>query len=92
MAGLQTKEPDSINGYEYSINQSMPIMAASAKSILFGDLKNYFIRRIAGIQMLRLTERYAEYNQVGFMAFQRWDGQLIDAGTHPIKYLANSAT
>jgi len=35
----------------------------------------------------RLTERYADFNQVGFLAFQRWDGQLIDAGTHPVKYL-----
>ena len=92
MAGLQTKEPDSINGYEYSINQSFPVLGAGNSVVAFGDLKNYFIRRIAGIQMLRLTERYAEYNQVGFMAFQRWDGQLIDAGTHPVKYLANSAT
>lgn len=92
MAGLQTKEPDSINGYEYSINQSFPVLGAGNSVVAFGDFKNYFIRRIAGIQMLRLTERYAEYNQVGFMAFQRWDGQLIDAGTHPVKYLANSAT
>ena len=26
-------------------------------------------------------------NQTGFLAFQRWDGQLVDAGTHPVKYL-----
>ena len=38
--------------------------------------------------MLRLVERYADYNQIAFVAFQRWDGALIDAGTHPVKYLA----
>jgi HK97 family phage major capsid protein len=92
MAGLAVKEPDTINSYPYVINQDMAAMAASAKSVLFGDFSNYFIRRVAGIQILRLTERYADYNQVGFLAFQRWDGQLVDAGTHPIKYLQHSAT
>lgn len=85
-------EPARINGYEYTINQDMPVMAANAKSIMFGDFSKYFIRRIAGTQVLRLTERYADYNQTGFVAFQRWDGNLVDAGTHPLKYYANSAT
>ena len=40
----------------------------------------------------RLTERYADYNQTGFLAFQRWDGNLVDAGTNPLKFLAQSAT
>ena len=92
MAGLQTKEPDTINGYPYSINQSMAVPAANAISIIFGDLRNYYIRRVSGIQVLRLTERYADYNQVGFLAFQRMDGNLIDAGTHPIKSFKHSAT
>jgi len=30
--------------------------------------------------------------QVGFIAFARGDGNLLDAGTHPVKYYANSAT
>lgn len=92
MAGLAVKEPDTINAYPYTINQSMDSPAASAKPVAFGDFMNYFIRRVAGVQILRLTERYADFNQVGFLAFQRWDGQLVDAGTHPIKYLQNSAT
>lgn len=92
MPGLIVKEPDTINGYSYSINQSMAVPAANAKSIVFGDLKNYFIRRVSGVQTLRLTERYADFNQVGFLAFQRMDGALIDAGTHPVKYFQHSAT
>jgi hypothetical protein len=31
-------------------------------------------------------------NQTGFLAFQRWDGQLVDAGTHPVKYLQMAAS
>jgi HK97 family phage major capsid protein len=92
MAGLAVKEPDTINAYPYVINQDMAVPAASAKTVLFGDFSNYFIRRVAGVQVLRLQERYAELNQVGFLCFQRWDGQLVDAGTHPIKYLQQAAS
>jgi len=92
MPGLAVKEPDTINSYPYVINQDVAAMAADAISVLFGDFQNYFIRRVAGIQILRLTERFADSNQVAFLAFQRWDGQLIDAGTHPIKYYQNSHT
>jgi HK97 family phage major capsid protein len=86
------KEPDTINGYVYTVNQDMPAVAASAKSILFGDFSDYYIRRVTGAQVLRLTERYADYNQTGFVAFQRWDGNLVDAGTHPVKYFAHPAS
>lgn len=86
-SGVALKEPDTINGYGYTINQHMAAFGAAAKPVIFGDLKKYFIRRVGGIQVLRLTERYADYNQTGFLAFQRMDGQLIDAGTHPVKHL-----
>jgi HK97 family phage major capsid protein len=90
--GLANKEPDTINGYPYQINQSMAVMAANAKSIAFGQLSKYFIRNVAQIEVLRLTERYADFGQVGFLAFSRADGNLLDAGTNPVKYYANSAT
>ena len=92
LSGIAVKEPDTINGYPYMINQHMPVPAANASSMIFGDLKSYMIRRVAGTQVLRLTERYADYNQTGFLAFQRWDGTLLDAGTHPVAVWQNSAT
>lgn len=92
LPGFAVKEPDTINGYPYSINQHMPQMAANARSVAFGDFSKYFIRRVAGAQVLRLDQLYALSNQTVFVAFQRWDGNLVDAGTHPVKYFANSAT
>jgi len=83
--------PQTILGYRYTINNDVAAMAANAKSLLFGDFKKYVIRDVRGISLMRLAERYAEYRQVGFFAFSRHDGDLIDAGTHPIKYYANSA-
>ena len=90
--GIIGGEPDRILGYPYEINNDMPTMAASAKSILFGALSKYHIREVLGIQMLRLQERYADFLQVGFLAFMRTDGVLLDAGTNPVKYYQNSAT
>lgn len=90
--GVAVREPDTILGARYVINQDVPAMAASAKSILFGDFSKYMIRDVLGVQVLRLNERYADAHQVGFLAFSRHDGDLLDAGTDPIKYYQNSAT
>jgi HK97 family phage major capsid protein len=79
-------------GYPVIINPDMPVMAASAKSILFGDFSRYTIRDSLDLAVLRLSERYAESGQVGFLAFMRSDGRLLDSGTDPVKYYANSAT
>lgn len=79
---------DTILGRPYIVNQAMPQIGSLAKSVLFGDFSNYKHRAVKGTQMLRLVERYADFLQVGFMGWQRHDGKLIDAGTHPVQYLA----
>lgn len=84
--------PSMINGWPYTINQDVAVMAASAKSVLFGRLDKYIIRDVRGLAVMRLEERYAEYLQVGFLGFSRHDGILIDAGTNPVKYYSNSAS
>jgi HK97 family phage major capsid protein len=92
LSGLASATPDSLAGYPYVINQDMPVMAANAKSILFGDFANFYIRDVQDVKVMRLDERFADFLQVAFLAFQRTDANLIDAGTHPIAYYANSAT
>jgi HK97 family phage major capsid protein len=83
--------PDLILGQPYTINQDMPVMAANAKPILYGNFSNYIIRDVLDMQMMVLRERYADFLQVGYIAFSRADGRLVSAAS-PIKYLANSAT
>jgi HK97 family phage major capsid protein len=79
--------------HPYVINNDMPVMAPNATSILFGDLTKYKMRRVAGgTTVMRLVERYADYLQVGFQAFLRADGNLLDAGTHPVAVFVNSAS
>lgn len=92
LPGLAYGEPDTINGYQYQINNDMPQMAASAKSVLFGDFSNYWIRDVKAVQIVRFNEKYMDAGQIGFVAFSRADGRLINAGTNPVAYYQNSAT
>lgn len=89
---VQSGEPEQLLGYPLVPNNDVATMAANAKSILFGDFRKYKIRRVRGGSLVRLNERYADNLQVGFFMFGRVDGNLIDAGTNPVKYYANSAT
>lgn len=83
---------DRILGYPVRTNQSVVVMAANAKSIMFGDLSKYVIRDAMMIEMLRFTDSaYAKKGQVGFLAFLRSGGNLMDVGG-AIKYYQNSAT
>ncbi len=78
-------------GFPYVINPDMPDMAASEKSIIFGDFKAaYTARLVNGIQLRRSEERYLEYFQVAFVAFQRADGAVVD--TQAAKCYQNSAS
>lgn len=84
--------PDTIMGHRIVINQDMPVPAANARSVAFGDFSKYFIREVQGIQVVRLNERFADALQVAFFGYQRVDGRIVDAGTNPIRLLQNSAT
>ncbi|MET9517031.1 phage major capsid protein [Streptomyces sp. NPDC002994] len=88
---VQVGVPDGLLGYKYTVNQDMPVMAANARSVLFGDFfAGYLIRDVQDVQMLRLAERYADYLQVGFLAFARTDGTPQDTAAY--KAYRNSAT
>jgi HK97 family phage major capsid protein len=58
------------------------------KLMTFGDHSKYKIREVATVRMKRLVERFAEYDQDGFIGYMECDGDLVDAGTHPIGALA----
>lgn len=85
-------QPDTLMGRPLVINQDMPVPAANARSIAFGDFSKYFIRQVRGVQVVRLNERFADALQVAFFGYQRVDGRIIDAGTNPFRLLQNSAT
>jgi HK97 family phage major capsid protein len=82
-------EPDRLNNRPLTRNQSMQAsVATGTKTLLFGDLSKYKIRRVGSLRMYRLVERYRDNDQDAFLGFEEADGNLIDAGTHPVKYLS----
>jgi HK97 family phage major capsid protein len=91
-AGLTDGQPDMLLGRKVYINPDMPEMTASLKPIIFGDFSTYYVRNVAGFEVIRLNELYAANGQVGFLATQRFDGALIDAGQHPVKGLVMAAS
>ena len=91
--GIAFGDPDTIDGYEYVINQQMAsAIEASAVTILFGDFSNYVIRRVQGYSLVRFNEFYMRSLQIGLMGYSRIDGELINAGTNPVKKLTQAAS
>jgi HK97 family phage major capsid protein len=84
---VSTGRPDTVFGYPLVINQDMADMATTTKSILFGDLSKYTIRRVNGVRFKRFDELYAANDQVAFEAIIRIDGDLLDSGTDPVKVI-----
>jgi HK97 family phage major capsid protein len=84
--------PDRLLGAPITINQHMPNMAASARSILFGDFSAYHIRDVMAVEMFRFTDSaYTKKGQVGFLAWMRTGGNLVDVGG-AVKVFVNAAS
>ncbi|WP_411732181.1 phage major capsid protein [Paeniglutamicibacter sp.] len=70
--------PDTIEGKPVRSDPFMPVMAANAKPLLFGDLASYVVRLINGVRF-ESSEHFA-FNRdvVTFRALVRGDGLLMD--------------
>lgn len=69
--------PDTLLGRPVYTSAYMPVAAAGAKTIAFGDFKYYWIADRQGRSFKRLNELYAKNGQIGFLGSQRVDGKLI---------------
>ena len=74
---LAAGTPDMILGRPIKTSAYMPVMAAGAKTIAFGDFSYYWIADRQGRSFKRLNELFAASGQVGFLASQRVDGKMI---------------
>lgn len=89
-ADARTGAPATILSYGFAINQAVDTLAAAKKVMLFGDFSKYVVRRVREFAVRRLDERYAEFDQVGFIGFARYDGDLLDAAA--VKHLITAAS
>lgn len=84
--------PDRLLGRPIYINQDVESMAANAVSIAFGDFSKYLIREVMDLTLFRMADSGFLLNgQIGFVAFNRQGGNLIDVGG-AVKTFKNSAT
>jgi len=73
---------------KYTVNQAMPDMAASARSIVVGDMGKYFVRKIGSVVIG--TDKSAQFwPGMGMAGFTRLDGVVAD--TRAIKALVHPA-
>lgn len=91
-AGGTAAALDLLLGRPLVVNDDVAAMAANAKSIAFGDLRQYKIRDVRGSFSIRRFDdsAFALNGQVGFCGWQRSGGNLVD--TAAVKYYQNSAT
>lgn len=84
--GLKEGAPHRLRGFPVHINQHMAsTLATAAKVMAFGDFAKYLIREVGTLRLQKAMERFIEFGQVAFLGFMSCDGNLVDAGTHPVK-------
>ena len=86
--GLSGTAPPTLLQKPVTRSQEMTTTISSGqKTMLFGKLDNYKIRRVNQIRFYHLKERYRDQDLDGFVILLREDGNLLTAGTQPVKYL-----
>lgn len=86
--GMEVGAPDMLFGKPVYINEDMDGIATGNKSIIFGDLKQYYVHEAGGVQLLRLNERFADALSTGFIAYRRVDGNVLQSSA--IKHLVQA--
>lgn len=83
--------PDTLLGKPIVTDPNVAAVALSAKSIVFGDFSQYFVRLAGGVRFER-SDDYAFGNDlVSFRALLRGDGALVDL-TGAVKHFAGGAS
>ena len=77
---VQVGAPDTLYRYPVQIDNNIPNLAASTVGgPIFGHLPSAMVlRTVTQSGLLRLTERYADYLQVGYIGYERWDSRSND--------------
>ena len=79
---------DRVFGVPVYVNNDMADIATGSKSIAAGDFSKFVVRNAGGIQMLRLTERYADELETAFLAYKRSDAGVLNSSA--IKFITQA--
>lgn len=83
--------PDTFMGKPIYTDPFMPAIATAAKSVVFGDLSQYFIRLAGGVRFERSDDFAFNTDLITFRALLRGDGVLVDQ-TGAVKHYLGAAT
>jgi HK97 family phage major capsid protein len=83
--------PDTLLGKPLLTDPYMPATAVGAKSVLFGDLSQFFVRLAGGVRFERSDDYAFNTDLVSYRALLRADSALIDT-TGAVKVFQGGAT
>jgi HK97 family phage major capsid protein len=89
---MRDGEPGTIEGYSYIVNNDLAKATDGINSriILFGDMSKYTVRVVNGMELKVLNELYALERSIGWFAYMRLDGELLDSAA--VKHLRTAAS
>lgn len=88
MGDVRVGAPDLILGKQYFVNDDVAAMAANARTVVFGDLGAYIVRKVGSPLIGTVRERF--WPKVGMAGLVRFDGELTD--TAAVKVLRQAAS
>lgn len=88
MGDVRVGAPDLILGKQYYVNDDVAAMAANARSVVFGDMGAYIVRKVGSPLIGTVRERF--WPKVGMAGLVRFDGELTD--TAAVKVLRQAAS
>ncbi len=83
--------PDTLVGKPIYTDPFVPAIATSGKSIIFGDISQYFVRLAGGVRFERSDDFAFNTDLVTFRALLRGDGILVDQ-TGAVKHFIGAST
>ena len=88
---LQAGQPDNLLGFPLYSNPDVAAVALSARSVLFGQVKRYFIRQAGAVRLDRSDEFAFSCDLITFRATVRLDGALVDTAGAVRHFIGNAA-
>jgi HK97 family phage major capsid protein len=83
--------PDTIKGKPIYTDPNVAAVALGAKSVLFGDMSQYFVRLAGGVRFERSDEFAYANDLVTFRTIVRGDGALVDLTGAVKTFVGNAA-
>lgn len=86
MGDVRIGAPDLLLGKPYHVNDDVAAIATAARTVIFGDLNAYLVRKVGRPVIGTVRERF--FPKVGMIGLIRFDGELTD--TAAVKHLVQA--